>query len=96
MQTAWVLDYLDDIESDLSAVHRVDDMWQMDGPRFFRLAHRLPAYRGVMRMRAEAEAERASDGRPARTSDGAGREVVPDSELRRSAEFAGMVDWGTA
>lgn len=94
MQTAWVLDYLDDLESDFSAIHRIGDMYAMDGPRFFRLAHRLPAYRGVMRMRAEVEAERASGGSAPGGSPGR-REVVDERELRYSAEFAGLADWGS-
>jgi hypothetical protein len=51
-----VLKHLDDIESDLSAFHRIDDMWAMEAGRFFRLAYRLPAYQGAMRARAEAQA----------------------------------------
>jgi hypothetical protein len=43
-----VTDYLDDIASDLSAFHRIDDAGEMEAAVFFRLAHRLPAYRGVM------------------------------------------------
>jgi hypothetical protein len=39
----------------MSAIHRVDDIRLMDGPRFFRLAHRLPWYEGVMRGRVRAE-----------------------------------------
>jgi hypothetical protein len=39
----------------MSAVHRVDDIWSMDAARFFRLAWRLPCYRGAMRERAIAE-----------------------------------------
>lgn len=54
-----MLDHLDDIESDLSVFHRVDDMWAMDGPRFFRLAVRLPAYEGVVRRRLMADAVEA-------------------------------------
>jgi hypothetical protein len=52
----WVLDHLADIESDLSAIHRVDNMWSMPATRFLRLAERLVAYPGVMRARAEMEA----------------------------------------
>jgi hypothetical protein len=48
-----VLKHLDDIESDLSAFHRIDNMWEMEAGRFFRLAYRLPAYQGAMRARAE-------------------------------------------
>jgi hypothetical protein len=49
---------LSDIESDMSAVHRVDDIWSMDGPRFFRLAWRLAAYQGCMRDHAVTAAAR--------------------------------------
>lgn len=42
-------DRLRDIESDMSAIHRVDDIWSMPGPRFFAFAWRLPAYRGAIR-----------------------------------------------
>lgn len=51
-----MLRYLGDVESDFSAIHRIDDIWSMDGPKFFRFAQRLPAYKGAMRMRAEAQA----------------------------------------
>lgn len=47
----WVLDHLDDLESDLSRFHRVDDLHALDGPRFFRLAARVFAYGGVMAAR---------------------------------------------
>ena len=56
-QLAWIVDFLDDIESDFSVFHRVDDVWSLPGPRFFRLAWRLAAYQGVMQARAVAEAE---------------------------------------
>jgi hypothetical protein len=49
----------------MSAIHRVDDIRLMDGPRFFRLAHRLPWYEGVMRGRVRAEmAEEEETPRP--------------------------------
>lgn len=51
----WVLDGLDDIRSDMSVFHRIDDIATLDGPRFFRLAWRLPAYQGVMRARLLTE-----------------------------------------
>jgi hypothetical protein len=50
-----VLDHLDDIESDMSAIHRIDNMYDMPPQKFFRFALRLPAYQGVMRARIEAE-----------------------------------------
>lgn len=48
---------LDDIESDMSVFHRVDDIAALDGLRFFRLAWRLPAYEGAMRARQLRERE---------------------------------------
>jgi hypothetical protein len=50
-----VLDVLGDIESDLSAFHRVDDMWSMDVARFWLLAPRLPAYAGAVAARMNAQ-----------------------------------------
>jgi hypothetical protein len=50
----WLPGSLPDVESDMSAVHRVDDIWAMPAARFFRLAWRLPHYRGVMRDRVLA------------------------------------------
>jgi hypothetical protein len=70
----WLPAYLPDVESDLSAFHRVDHIDQLSAPRFFQLAWRLPHYRGVMRdrviaLQGEQEAPRESAGRPApRTS----------------------------
>jgi hypothetical protein len=46
-----VLAHLDDLQSDFSAIHRIDDMYALDGPTFMRLAFRLPVYQGVMRQR---------------------------------------------
>ena len=57
LQIGWVIHHLDDLASDFSAIHRVPDIRVLDGRSFFRLAHRLTAYRGVMRERALAEQE---------------------------------------
>lgn len=59
---AWTLDYEDDIASDLSAFHRIDDPMTLDGPRYFMLAERLPAYAGVLQARLMAERSRSNDG----------------------------------
>lgn len=44
----------------MSAFHRVDDIEDMDAARFFSFAERLHGYRGVMRMRAEEQAQTAA------------------------------------
>lgn len=67
--------HLDDVESDMSAIHRIDDIYAMEAGRFFRFARRLPAYQGVMRMEAERQAEKTQQHRTATT--GTDREPIP-------------------
>lgn len=64
----WVLEYLDDIESDMSAIHRVDDIEDLSGPKFYRFAVRLTAYTGVMQARVEALREEEENGGSSSTS----------------------------
>lgn len=47
----------------MSAFHRIDDIYAMDAIRFFSLAIRLPAYRGVMAVRVAAEQDPKKAGR---------------------------------
>lgn len=54
-ELAWVVEYRADVEADFLAVYRIDDPMQMSGPRFFRLAWRLPHYQGAIRARAQEE-----------------------------------------
>jgi hypothetical protein len=93
-----MLDYLDDIASDLSAFHRIDDATALDGPTFLKLAWRLPAYTGVMQSRALAEqnkerrpAPKAASG-PARGGD----QINPGTRTTLMAEpaFAGVFSFG--
>ena len=58
----WTIDHEADIESDLSAFHRVDDPMTLTGPRYFLLALRLTAYAGVMAARAETLRQAERDG----------------------------------
>lgn len=53
----WVLDYLDEIESDLSVFHRVDDPMQISSSRYYRLAERLVHYDGALRHVLATERE---------------------------------------
>lgn len=54
-----MLDHLDDLESDFSVFHRVDDIYAMPSARFFRLAERIFAYQGVCALKAQADHEAA-------------------------------------
>lgn len=75
-QLMWVPRCLPDIESDMSAVHRVDDIWSMPAARFFAFAWRLPCYRGAMRERVMKE-QRERDGAPQARQPSPGRRPAP-------------------
>ena len=84
-----MIHHLPDIESDMSAIHGIDDIYSMEAGRFFAFAYRLPAYQGVMRMEAERQARQDEK----RTG---GRDVVPvgTGELGKIEGLEGMVDEG--
>lgn len=51
-----MLGHMRDLDADFLAVYGIDlEREEIGGPRFFALAHRLPAYQGVMAARVEAE-----------------------------------------
>lgn len=47
-QLMWIPVLLDDVESDLSRYHRIDDYRQLSGSRFLQLVERLPVYDGAV------------------------------------------------
>ena len=71
-QLRWIPRYLDEIESDMSVFHRVDDIWSMPARKFFPLARRLHSYQGAMRERVLAEQREREGGPPAGPPDGSG------------------------
>jgi hypothetical protein len=91
-----MLDYLDDIASDLSVFHRIDDPYLLDGPRYFRLAWRLAAYQGVMQARVAAE-QRASEPQQRPFEYGAPADINPGTKTTLQADpaFAGVFSFGT-
>lgn len=62
----WIPGCMDDIESDLSRFHRVDDWTQLSGPRFLLLVERLPVYGGCVAA-TFARAMQDTDGVPSVT-----------------------------
>lgn len=50
-EVLWLSDLRDDVESDLSVFHRIEEMETMPAPRFLRLACRLHAYSGAVAAR---------------------------------------------
>ncbi len=87
----WTLDHLDDLESDFSAIHGISDMLAMPAPKFFRMAERLPAYRGMVRNVVEQEAHR-------RREKFGTAEVIPlTPEMARGMPgLEGMIEHSTA
>lgn len=51
----WILDSLDEVRSDMSVFHRVDDIESLPAPRFWSFASRLPCYDGAVRAMARIE-----------------------------------------
>lgn len=51
-EVAWILDHLDDLDSDFSVFHHVSNFRALPAPTMFARAVRLPAYGGVMAVRA--------------------------------------------
>ena len=94
-----MLDHLDDIASDMSVFHRIDDVTVLDGPTFFRLAWRLPAYAGVMQARALAASDESSPQQSAaatNTLPPGRRDVNPGTQTTLMAEpaFQGVFSFG--
>lgn len=78
-----MLDYVDEIASDLSAFHRVDDWRTVDPWRFFALVDQLAAYRGALRGRLERERAEPSSGAAVASPEAALADLVA----------AGIVSW---
>jgi hypothetical protein len=80
----WVWLLLDDVCSDMSVYHRVNDILKLPGVVFWRLADRLPAYngavtRGMERLSKELETVTQADAREL-LYDYVAEELVPDEE----------------
>lgn len=87
-----MLDYLEDIDSDMSAFHRVDDArTTMPVGLYFERAERLAAYPGVIRARVLEEAQREGGNAP---SNGGkpGSIVVDDTILLNRLADEGWVE----
>lgn len=71
-----------DLESDFSVFHRVDDIWSMPAPRFFRMAWRIAAYDGMVARRIEAENEQPSSRRMNKELRRGGGSAAPEPRPR--------------
>lgn len=86
----WVLDYLSDLESDFSAIHGIDDIYSLPGPRFFRFAYRITAYQGLLSALQQKQQEQTGGGIQVQ-GDTTYQEVQPDA-LSLSAGLGEFVE----
>jgi hypothetical protein len=89
-----VTDYLDDIVSDLSAFHRIDDAGEMEAAVFFRLVFRLPAYRGVLHAVMNRESRERGGTRPGSSRPAAYDRGSAMTNNARAADHAPMATAG--
>lgn len=98
-QIGWVLAHLDDVASDMSVFHRVDDITELDGPTLFRLVWRLPAYSGVVRALVAEQQETSVQPMPYTPTAGSagGRRWNPGTKttLQTDPDVAGLFSFGS-
>lgn len=71
------------MESDFSAIHRIDDIYAMNGPRFFKFANNMMHYQGAIRFNVERQvAELRSNHAPVV---GDGSEIVFENKAQFSS-----------
>lgn len=75
---SWVIDYMEDIESDLSVFHRIDDPAAMISTKFFSYVTRLGAYEGALAARIEQEMAAQSPQGPMGQMDSNMPQELPD------------------
>lgn len=85
-----MIHHLADVESDMSAIHGIRNIYDLEAGYFFRLARRLPAYQGVMRSVVESEMTREQRRK------GNAERIVPLHDPRQLAGdgVAGLFDIG--
>lgn len=96
MQVLWVLDHLSDLESDFSAIHRIDDMYGLPSRKFFAFAYRMPAYAGCMQVALQEDDEqRQLRGNGMVVGDTTYREV-PGDAVGKDIELSEFIEMGGA
>lgn len=73
-EVLWVIEHQRDLEADFLRFYRIDDISELDGPRFFSLAYRVVAYGGVMSVRASEEQQQGNRNGKGKGQD---RKVIP-------------------
>ena len=85
-QIAWVVECWDDVVSDMSVFHRVEEVEAMSARRFFAFAVRLPAYSGAVTARIAATMNPQV---PAAPADAAPAPAVAEQPAGRTGVRAG-------
>jgi hypothetical protein len=82
--------HLDDVCSDMSVFHRVDDVYDLDAVTFFKLAWRLPSYQGRMAAVVRDLQEQMENGDTAGSGPVPAREqpVLTAAALRSNPAFS--------
>lgn len=83
LEILWIDEYIEDIRSDLSVFHRVDDMDTMPALRFLAFAERLAHYDGAIRHGAIVVSQRepAAEQQPAPAEDDTPFGLIPGTDL---------------
>lgn len=92
-----MLRHLDDLASDFSVFHRVDDMGALPARAFFALAERLSAYQGIVSARAAIQAaeEDLEPSGPYESREPPPDQVTPRAVLESDSAFKGVFSFGT-
>lgn len=87
----YLREHLDDVASDMSVFHRVDDVTELDAVTFWKLAWRLPAYQGRMAVIVqELQEQQESGGSTSYQAAGSARQATVQgttTALRNHPEF---------
>ena len=103
-QVSWVLGHLDDLASDLSAIHGIRDMSELSGPALCKLAYRMTGYQSVIRERvALLQSEGSGSPQPAPSGmreappSGERRQMVPATKTALQADpvMSGLISFGS-
>lgn len=95
-----MLGHLRDVDADFLAVYGIDlAVEELDGPRFFGLAHRLPAYQGVVAARVDAEKQETRPSGPQQEPVAPSQAADGVQEVSLTAfrvQFPGLVSMATS
>ena len=81
----WAVDMEGDVASDLSALHRIDDMYGMGSRRWAQLVPRLIAYPGAVQFRFKMQAQQEKEREQEAPAAPPGLSLVPAAAVQAPA-----------